>query len=380
MDGTNSPLSRKITETVVFIYGFLLLVSPTTLAPFDVLSVLLVAGSLFVFLLNPKFRASILSREPLAIIGLGTLVLLSYIFIPESVDQFGVLSLYVISLYVVGRFILHNSLRETLFAGYRIGAFAAALLGVVVMIFFQNTDLATHVTQGGRLSVFFSDPNVFGAFLIPALLLSVGHLFKEVHRDTTNLIIHSFFSIILLLALLFTESRGVYIGAIVGLFVLLISIRTQSIAYRTKLLSITAGIAATSLLFILYIGDHNVIGGSMEHSITPRMETAAFGITLLGDRDTRTLMIGSGNGSYESLSPDNLPAQNTYLRILIENGLLGFGLLTLFLSFLAYRLFHERDKDLYTQVLIASLCVLLVQSTFIDTLHWRHAFLLLGLL
>ncbi len=380
MDGTNSSFPQKITTTLVLIVGFLLLVSPTTLAPIDIPAAILFAVGIYTFLLDRNFRTLILRKESLSLIGFGGVALLSYFFTPTDQPSFAVITLYMVALYIIARWICYKGLRENFLHGYKLGASVVALMGVVVMTAFGDTELGKMVIVDGRLTMFFSNPNIFGAFLIPALLLSLGQLFKEDSKDTTGIIVNTFFTVVTFLALLYTESRGVYVSTIVALVAFLPFIRTMSDSYKTKLISLVCGMGIVSLLFVFYIADTAFMETRVLTSPLSRVTHTAFSLQLLAERDVRTLMIGSGNGSYELFSPDSVPAHNTYLRILIENGLLGFGVLTFFFALLAHRLYHEREKDLHTRVIVASLCAILVHGLIADTLHWRHAFMFLGLI
>jgi O-antigen ligase len=74
---------------------------------------------------------------------------------------------------------------------------------------------------------------------------------------------------------------------------------------------------------------------------------------------------------------------NLYLRVFVENGLLGlFGLL-LFIGSWLYLCFRQiLRQSPFRGIYLICLSVLigmLVESVIIDTLHWRHAFFLLAI-
>ena len=92
------------------------------------------------------------------------------------------------------------------------------------------------------------------------------------------------------------------------------------------------------------------------------------------------LGIGPGNWTDPRFRVDT---HNTYLRLLVENGILGgigFGLLVLgvLLRALGGTLARTAVSGVHA-VCFAALAGILVESLVIDTLHWRHLFLFLAL-
>jgi O-antigen ligase len=93
--------------------------------------------------------------------------------------------------------------------------------------------------------------------------------------------------------------------------------------------------------------------------------------------------LGFGPGQAEVLFA--VVTHSTYIRVLFENGVIGFAAMTLFLLFsltrsirLAVSLRDPRGKMLFT---FTAACIggYLVNSAVIDTLHWRHIWLFLAL-
>ena len=108
-----------------------------------------------------------------------------------------------------------------------------------------------------------------------------------------------------------------------------------------------------------------------------------FGAQALGMRLAEENPIGIGPGQFELVQP--LSAHSTYVRALAEEGVLGAAaLLALLFGTL---LFAARNavlgRDTYgigSGPLLAAWCGMLVNSFVIDTLHWRHLWLLAGLI
>ena len=99
----------------------------------------------------------------------------------------------------------------------------------------------------------------------------------------------------------------------------------------------------------------------------------------IGERDP----IGVGPGQFELVEP--ISAHSTYVRALAEEGILGFivltGLLYGTLAMAVRNAFAGRDTyGLGSAALLAAWCGILANSVFVDTLHWRHLWLVAGLI
>jgi O-antigen ligase len=93
--------------------------------------------------------------------------------------------------------------------------------------------------------------------------------------------------------------------------------------------------------------------------------------------------LGIGPGQFEAVS--ELSAHSTYVRALAEEGVLGallvLGLMLLTLGFAARNVALGVDTyGIGSAALLAAWCGLLVNSSFVDTLHWRHLWLVAALI
>jgi hypothetical protein len=96
----------------------------------------------------------------------------------------------------------------------------------------------------------------------------------------------------------------------------------------------------------------------------------------------RTLT-GIGPGQFERVV--ELSAHSTYIRALAEEGVLGFMVLTLLLFgtlLIAIRnaVAGSDTFGISATALLAAWCGILASSVFVDTLHWRHLWLVAGLI
>ena len=93
--------------------------------------------------------------------------------------------------------------------------------------------------------------------------------------------------------------------------------------------------------------------------------------------------LGIGPGQFERIS--ELSAHSTYVRALAEEGVLGafviLGLVFLTLGFAARNVALGADTyGIGSAALLAAWCGLLANSFFVDTLHWRHLWLIAALI
>jgi CelD/BcsL family acetyltransferase involved in cellulose biosynthesis/GNAT superfamily N-acetyltransferase len=114
-----------------------------------------------------------------------------------------------------------------------------------------------------------------------------------------------------------------------------------------------------------------------------RFEAQITGISMTLDHIT-----GYGPGQYEAAVNKALEvkfsAHSLYARVLLENGVPGFLLLMSVIFMLIVRLLrvkkYENDNSsIRSSVLVAAIISIMINSIIVDTLHWRHLWLILGL-
>jgi O-antigen ligase len=93
--------------------------------------------------------------------------------------------------------------------------------------------------------------------------------------------------------------------------------------------------------------------------------------------------IGVGPGQFELVEP--ISAHSTYVRALAEEGVLGFIVLAALLYGTLLMALRNAVRGWDTRgigstALLAAWCGILANSVFVDTLHWRHLWLVAGLI
>ena len=267
---------------------------------------------------------------------------------------------------------------------YLTASIAAAVLGVVGYL-----DLVPGafdlLTRYGRATGSFKDPNVFGPFLIPGLITAL-HLWQV--RPLARGILPLLAAAIITLAILFSFSRGAWAATAVALaiygYVYLASAERN--LDRIKLASLVlVGTAALGLILAV----------SMQSDGVAKLLEERASLTQPYDEGVEGRFGGQGKAFGLILeNPFGIGAQafthyyhheeahNVYLSMLMNAGWAG-GLLYFLLcaGTLVYG-FQHALKTTKTQPLFlifyAALAGNILEGYLIDSDHWRHFYLLMG--
>lgn len=254
-------------------------------------------------------------------------------------------------------------------------SFAAQLLGLTAilpdMLFF-----------GTRAKGFFKDPNVAGPFSVVGFLYYTSRMTTKMasRRDYANLVLHA-------TAVLASFSRGAVLNAVVGLVV----IGAWTLRSRPRWFMITASAAAITLL----VAAPKTVGPILERTGQERytqINNYDLGRVLAwqaGIHAAARSPLGVGPAGYEAATFDlqggaRTAAHETYLRVLVENGWIGLVLLmALVASGLRKSIRVLRKGSGWLKQdglwLLASLSGIIAEGLVVDTLHWRHLWIALGL-
>lgn len=264
---------------------------------------------------------------------------------------------------------------------------AIVLVLMILLIFVQG--------RVGRPAGFFKDPNVAGAFITTGALYAMSRILfgkKEEILKFTLLFLFLFLSIVL------TFSRGSLLNLISGiLFLGFISIITKRSKRFFVVLSVAFLIAIVSVPVILEVFRQSFrFRGAQWYDIYGRAMAWRAGIELF-----KSYPLGIGPGQFENYSLDyqksmggwmlrlTPSAHNFYLRVLTENGSIGFltiilALIFVILTSLKFLFKANKDEKFFVFAdlvwILSSILGILVQSFVIDTLHWRHFWILIGFL
>jgi O-antigen ligase len=124
-------------------------------------------------------------------------------------------------------------------------------------------------------------------------------------------------------------------------------------------------------------------GFFQERAQVQAYDTARFSAQRTGVHLASEHVLGVGPGQFEQDQP--VSAHSIYVRVLAEQGVLGLAALVALLAgtlVLATRN-ALAGRDAYgvgSAALLGAWCGLLANSAFVDTLHWRHLWLVAALI
>ena len=348
--------------------------APTDLVFFVVIAVALVTG---------RFD---IRRVPAAVVGIiGTFLALNLVSAVEVVDVERALIFFATTVYVavfglwVAGWVSSRGRARIAAGGYLVAAVVAASLGLLALFLpVPGRDL---IVAEGRVVALFKDPNVFGPFVIPAALILVEETLRprlfQLRRVLKGLLL-----LVLALGVLFSYSRGAWANLAVGLAMLLLVLALRRggghKVVLALLLVLVAGVLVAGAVSVSGSGDFLA-----ERARVQSYDADRLGAWLAGLEPAQRYPFGVGPGQFEALA--SISAHSTYVRVLAEQGLPGL------IAFSALMIFTlgaalgnaVSGRDTYgigSAALLAAWCGLIVNSFVIDTLHWRHLWVVAALI
>ena len=377
--GVAAPAWRVHLVWLLAAVGSVVFIEP---APYDLLAVGLLAAFLLAGMRLPRQLA-----VPLLLVA--TFVVGNWLAAAVSPDPVGTLRSLGIRTYLCGTFLLFacavasapQKMLRALWAGYAVAALIAVAWGAL-----QYFGYLPHPQGGYRAQGAFKDPNVFGPFLVPVALWSMELAWQR--RGWARAVGLALFPLTVF-GVLISFSRGAWLNlsvAIAAYFALRVlwagapRARRKLIVAGTALLAVAAGIVGVA------VTSHDLGGHFVERArVFQEYDLASSGrfaaqARALRSVTTNPLGIGPGRTAAEfQLEPHNL-----YLHVFAEGGwIAGLAFVALLGLTLAKSLPLVRQSwalQREAQLAVAALAGLLLQSFFIDSTHWRHLYLLLGVL
>ncbi len=327
-----------------------------------------------------------LGRAPLSVTALVVLFLaLNLLAAVEVADASRAAEFFAITLYLgifavwLAAYVSSARRARLVVVAYLVAAVVSA--AVACLALFTPLPAANAFVDGPRAQGLFKDPNVFGPFLVPAALIlmeeSVAPRLLRL-RTVTKLLLLS----IVVTGVLFSFSRAAWLNLAVGTAVLLVILALRRGGARR----------AMTLFVVLLLASVALFGAVSATSTASFLRQRAsfqvydvdrFGAQVSGIDLATQYPLGIGPGQFERVS--ELSAHSTYVRALAEQGVLGmvvfFALMLLTLGFAARNAAAgTTTMGIGSAALLAAWCGLLANSLFIDTLHWRHLWLVAALI
>jgi O-antigen ligase len=177
-------------------------------------------------------------------------------------------------------------------------------------------------------------------------------------------------------------SRAAWLNLTVAVAVLLIVMPLRRGGTKRALLLILAAVIGLAAVFAVV----EITGSTGFVEDRARFQTydnERFGAQERGLQLAQSNPIGIGPGQFELRAP--ISAHSTYIRVLAEQGIVGFFVIA-FVIFgtllLALRnvVLGRGTFGITSVALLACWCGILANSLFVDTLHWRHLWIVAGLI
>ncbi|MFC3322719.1 O-antigen ligase family protein [Mesorhizobium cantuariense] len=276
------------------------------------------------------------------------------------------------------------NLYRLIFIGYVVSAVATALLGIAG--YFHAFPGAEMFTKYDRAAGAFQDPNVFGPFLVlPGIYL----LYLLLTGPVTRMPLLAVPLLIITAGIFFSFSRGAWGMFAVSAVLLTGCLFLQSASGMFRLRVVVIAIAALALLVVAMIVILQLPGVSEMFSNRAHLEqsydTARLGRFArygIGFQMAMEHPFGIGPLVFGTIFGED--THDIWLKMLMDYGWLGF------VSFLALVLWTMaagfrillRDRPWQPYLLCAYVAFIgnIGLGTFIDIDHWRHVYLLLGLI
>lgn len=327
-------------------------------------------------------------RVPLAITALvAAFIVLNLISMTDVVSWSAAGRFFLITLYLgmfslwLAAYIDRPQRARWLVCAYLAAAVISAVLGSAALLvhFPGHTFL---IGDEKRAKALFKDPNVYGPFLIPIALILLEEVIQpRLLRMRRSPMVLCF--LVLMIGVVFSFSRAAWLNLTVGLIVLIGAVVARRVDRR-----------AISLMLVVFVGGLAIAGAVIssgelkfleERAHVQSYDTNRFGAQARGISVGFEHPFGVGPGQVEVISPFHRASFSLFVRPLSEQGLLGLfvivALVAVTLVFALLNVIHGSDTyGISSAALLAAWCGLLANSFFVDTMHWRHLWLVAALI
>ena len=269
---------------------------------------------------------------------------------------------------------------RTIVIAYLVAALSSAVIAILAL-YAPLPGKSIFLYDPSRPRALFKDPNVFGPFLIPIALIILNEILNPRLLRLRRSAKVAMFAV-LSLGVLVSGSRAAWLNEILGVLVLLVVTGVRRGGGRRALvLLVTLLVAASVVVEVAAItGSDSFISqrASLQSYDTERFSAQRHGIALVEQHP-----FGLGPGQFDVVS--TISAHSTYIRVLSEEGILGVAVwIALALATLLFAMANVvKGRDTYgigSAALLAAWCGILLNSVVVDTLHWRHLWVVAALI
>lgn len=299
-------------------------------------------------------------------------------------NVFSAISYFMITCYLVSTFILLVTysqklkvpITNILFVGYYCSAIIATVIGVLA--YFHLLPDSDRFLMFGRVKSTFKDPNVFGPYLVFPALYAL-HLTERRKNAPVGKLIHMTGFLLLMIGIIISFSRAAWGNFAISLFFYLLLIKKEMIIVRLKTI-VFLFILVIPIIFFL------IQSPAIEELLSTRLTIKNYDSDRF-DTQKEAFNIGLANllgmGPGQSDNEFQYSTHSLYARVFTENGLIGFlSIITIILLSIRRVYLNFRLQNLVeyagSAIIFSALIGLVFNSFFIDTLHWRHFWIILA--
>jgi O-Antigen ligase len=238
----------------------------------------------------------------------------------------------------------------------------------------------------GRANATFNDPNVLGAFLILPALLALQRILDNRPGDALRaFILFGLFVIAVLLSFSRAAWGQLAFTAVLLMFLTFVTTRSGNARLRIVLLAI-AGVIVIVLMLAALLSIERVADLFKERAALEQSYDAGplgrFGRHLLGAQIALDRPFGIGPLQFNKIFPED--PHNTYLNAFLSGGWLsGMVYATMVLTTLLLGFRTVFVDTPWRRTYLAVYCAFVgaaAESVLIDSDHWRHYFLIVGVI
>jgi hypothetical protein len=289
------------------------------------------------------------------------------------------LYLLVLTVWLTGIFD-RRELTRSCIKSYIYAAAVSAAIGILALrVGFPGSSSLAY--GGARAKAFFKDPNVFSPFLVPAAVIVIEDLARPRLFGPRRRLPLVGLLLILVGGSIFAFSRAGWLNLGTATIVLLAVLATRRDGARavSRILGALAFAACGAYLALRATGT--------AHFFETRTHLEAYDQTRFATQHTAfeqmwTHLFGYGPGQSEIALAHS--THSLFARVFFEQGFVGGALLIVVLLGTTAAAIGSalRDRDVHgigSAALLAAWTGLLVNSIFVDTLHWRHLWVIAAL-
>lgn len=271
--------------------------------------------------------------------------------------------------------------RQIVIAWLSIAVFSA-IIGTLALQFPGFPARIYFIADGeSRSSALFKDPNVYGPFLVPIAVILLEEMIAPRLLRLRAFVGFTMLAV-LIVGLIFSFSRAAWANMLLSTAVMLAILLLRR-RHMRRLFGVLFGLSIVGMVVmavIVFSGQADFIG---QRAQLQQYDSERFGAQRAGVDLASHYPLGVGPGQFMYHHP--VETHSTYVRVLAEQGPFGLALwvtlclLTLGLG-LANAFTGRASAGIGSAALLGAWCGLLFNSVVVDTLHWRHLWVVAALI